>query len=254
MKHLRAALLRIGLKEQEADIYLHILRKGEDAQGIISKLLKIPRATVQRRLRDLEERGFIYLTEEKKEVRALAEAPERILHHVEKELQAAEDKRRIAASMMTELRALHRADSERPSVFYIDNPHMLKTVQQNFANTEDEIIQIVRVETYRELYDNHDTAEHRRDIAEKKQKVRTIFISDGDISPSIPCEYVIIPPEAAPMQGEISVCGNRVLQFAYSGEITAVEIVSKEIADSMRVLLELAWQRAGEISEIKKQK
>lgn len=254
MKHLRAALLHIGLTDQEADIYLHILRKGEDAQGAVSKALRIPRATVQRRLRSLEERGFIYLTDDAKEVRALAEAPERILHHVEKEVRAAEDRKRIAEGVMTELRALHRSDSERPGVFYIDNPHMLKTVQQNFANTDDEIIQIVRVETYRELYDNHDAMEHRREVAKKKQRVRTIFISEGDISPSVPCEYVVIPPEVAPMQGEISVCGNRVLQFAYSGQITAVEIVSKEIADSMRVLLELAWQRAGEISEIKKTK
>jgi hypothetical protein len=174
-----------------------------------------------------------------------------LVHHEMREL---EDRRRIVDDMMDRLRAMHRSQAKRPHVRYIDTLQGLRMVQREFELMEEDILQIVGLDTLRELHSEPFAPEHRGALSAKGRLVRAIVVTnDRPVFPKgLNVEYVTIAPDVMPVGGEMSICGNRVLLFSYIGGLTAVEITSLPIAQTVRASFELAWQRAKEIGEYHK--
>ena len=250
-----AHLGQIGFLEKEAKIYLALLQHGSATAQEIAHMTGMPRATVHRKLHLLCVRGIVQTTgNEGDEMLFLCEAPERLQTLVHHEMRELEDRRRIIDDMMDRLRAMHRSQAKRPHVRYIDTLQGLRMVQREFELMEEDILQIVGLDTLRALHDEPFAPEHRGALSAKGRLVRAIVVtSDRPVFPKgLNVEYVTIAPDVMPVGGEMSICGNRVLLFSYIGGLTAVEITSLPIAQTVRASFELAWQRAKEIGEYHK--
>ena len=126
-------------------------------------------------------------------------------------------------------------------------------MQAEYEMLDEDIIQIVGLDTLRQLYDPANDQEHARELKRKDRKVKTIIATSQDVSHLDELdnfEYVVVDPEVLNIKGEMTVCGDRVVMFSYSSTIIAVEVQSKEIAQTARVTLELAWNEAVRLSRI----
>lgn len=250
MEDLFSQFERLGFADKEAKIYLALLQHGSATAQEVAHMVGLPRPTVHRKLLLLCKRGIIQTHGEDDEgMLFLCEAPERLQTLVHQEMQSLEERRRMIDGMMDRLRAMHRSQAKRPHVRYIDTLQGLRTVQREFELMGEDILQMVGLETLKVIHGEPHAPEHRDILAGQGRLIRAILITHEP--PHFPkdfnIEYVIVPPEAMPVTGEMSVCGNRVLLFSYIGGLTAVEITSQPIAQTVRASLELAWQRAREI-------
>ncbi len=255
MDELIHQLTKIGFGESEGKCYLALLQFGSATVRQVSLTTGLSRSTVHRKFEDLMRKGVIMKQGEgEDEQRFIAEPPERLQSLIHHQIQELESRRRMVDRILGRLRAMHNTASARPKVRYIETIEGLRMVQRQFEEMKDDMIQLVGYDTFLELHQAPYADEHQGELAQSVRKIRSILITDKDISfPStLNIEYVILSPESMPATGEMSVCGNRLLLFSYISGLAAVEITSASIAETARLTLELAWQRAKELGEYKK--
>ena len=250
MRELSIQLGQLGFAEKEARIYLMLLQHGSANAQELAYMTGLPRPTVYRKLLLLHKRGVIQTHgEDENQMLFLCEAPERLQSLVHQDMQVLEEKRRVIDGMMDRLRAIHHSQAKRPHVRYIDTLQGLRMVQREFEAMGEEILQMVGIDAFTELHGAPYAPDHQFELAQQSCPIRSILITNHipKFAHQLNIEYIIVPPQAMPISGEMSVCGNRVLMFSYIGGLTAVEVTSQPIAQTVRATLELAWQRAKEV-------
>ncbi|MDP2631669.1 MAG: helix-turn-helix domain-containing protein [Candidatus Uhrbacteria bacterium] len=239
-------LQSLGFNKKEAAIYIAVLELGSAGAVEISKRSLIHRATVYTVLDSLAQKGLVSVFTQGGDRRYLAEAPERILTLLDMQLQELDVRRRLANNMLLRLKVFHNLAARKPKIRYIEKLDGMRAMQKEYEQMDDDIIQIVGYDTFLQLHDPGISHIHQKQLSVRKRKIRSILVTDRSVnfSDDLDIEYVTISPSLLDVHGEMSVCGDKLVLFSYSGGIIAIEIHSKAIADTARATLELAWREA----------
>lgn len=240
-------LMKLGFSEKESAVYLSALQFGTAGAQEIGLRANVNRATTYSILHLLIDKGLITSLVECGEHRYRAESPHRILtllHLQQKEL---EQRRMVADDLMLRLQVFHNVSSRKPIIRYYESFDGLRAMQREYEMLEQDIIQIVALDTLKKLRGKEATsADHVKSLEKRQAKIRAIVVSDishDELSfPHVDC--VIVPSSYIDIHGEMTVCGDRLVLFSYTSGIIAVEIQSKTIADTAKATLELAWMHA----------
>ena len=116
---------------------------------------------------------------------------------------------------------------------------------------EKPILQLVGYDAFLELNKESVVQQNTERLQVKRSVGRAILITDLPIDPPAGSGFEVrrVPSSMIEVKGEMTVCEDHVLLFAYTQNVVAMEIISPAIADTCRATLELAWQRAGEIEK-----
>ena len=204
-------------------------------------------------LKSLIKKGLITLVSIDGSQSFRAEAPGSIIRLLDLQQKELEKRKHRAHQTIERLQVFHNTDGSKPRIRYFERVTGLRTMQAEYEMLDEDIIQIVGLDTLRQLYDPANDQEHARELKRKDRKVKTIIATSQDVSHLDELdnfEYVVVDPEVLNIKGEMTVCGDRVVMFSYSSTIIAVEVQSKEIAQTARVTLELAWNEAVRLSRI----
>jgi sugar-specific transcriptional regulator TrmB len=98
-------LLKLGLSEKEAAIYLGVLGQGKASPTHIAQLTKINRTTVYSVAKDLVKKGFLYEDLGGQTTYLVAVPPQDLQHILKKEEVELENKRKLFNTAITELEA-----------------------------------------------------------------------------------------------------------------------------------------------------
>lgn len=245
-------LERLGFNDKEAKVFVVLLsHPGASAQDVAQEA-NLPRGTVYDILADLISRGHATVGEGEFGRRYFPQPPERILKLLEDEQVTLSKRLTDAVAIVPMLNVLYSPLGPRPRVRYREGLAGLRQLQREYSLLGGDYIQIVGVDAFLKLHDPAATEEYRDEFEEKPpQRIRAISIaSDPSLVPKIPnMETIILPPGALPIEGEMTVCGDRVAFFSYKDDIIAVEIHSAQIAGVCRGVLELAWTAAKQLQE-----
>ena len=239
----------MGFSQKEVSVYLAALELGKASANFIARRSKVNRATTYAILEGLDEKGLITSLLEGGERRFLAESPERILSLLHLQKEELEERQRLAQSLMGQLQAFYNSSGAKPRIRYIESLEGLRLMHREYETLDDEIIQLIGYDAFSKLQDRGASREHQTKLKHQKKKVRAIVVSDSQpiIFDGLDVEYVTVPPSFLDIQGEMTVCGNRLALFAFQDGVIAIEIVSQTIADTARAALELAWRQAQQI-------
>lgn len=240
-------LVSVGLSRKEASVYLAVLETGRAGANVIARRAKIARATAYAVLDQLKEKGLVTPYVEQGEKRFRAEHPEQLERLLDLQLLELKERRHRMKELMPRLAAFYNAAGVKPKVRYFEGLQGLRRVQAEFEQFADDIIQIVSLDTFRLLQDPQMSKQHQDSITRRRNNVRSILITERQVSLPETFEYVTIPPSAVPIEGEMTVCGDRLVLFSYASNIMAIEIQSRVIAETARAALELAWREAKRI-------
>jgi sugar-specific transcriptional regulator TrmB len=244
MKNILDGLEYIGLTDKEAKVYLALLEQGRAKLPSIVGRTKLPRSTTHHALRSLCERGLIVIEEREGGRAYQAEQPQRIETLLALEQQQLDERRRAVDTLLPKLKALAYGRT-RPTIRYIETVEGLRKMQKEVELLEDDIIQIIGYDAFQLLYEPELASEHREVIEGQSRKIRSIIISSRPIQlPSNQFTYCVLPPSLAPIEGEMSVCGDRLMLFSYAEGVIAIDIQSSTLAQTARSTLEFAWKEA----------
>jgi predicted DNA-binding transcriptional regulator len=248
MEDLVRELEKLGLKHAEAASYLAVLELGTASAGRVVMKSELSRATVYDALKVLTKKGLITAVLQKGERQYRAEPPERLATLIHLQQQELELRRRRADQLVTRLQVFHNTSADKPRIRYHEGIDGLQVMQQEYGLLEEDILQIVGLDTLRSLYGDVGAATELHE----GQKVRAILVTDEKeicFPNQENIEFVCVPPGLLDVHGEMTVCGDRLVLFSYTSGLIAVEIHSKTIADTARATLELAWKWAQDWSK-----
>lgn len=249
MEDIRRSLAQIGFSEKEVSVYLACLEVGHGPVQAISKRSNVNRATCYHVLDQLCSKGLVTSCLEEGERRFTAEPPQRILTLLYLQQQEIEDRRKVADNLMLRLQAFHNHRASKPKIRYIESLAGLRTMQREYEELEEDIIQLIGYDTFLAIHERNASESHQRELAQRKRQIRSILVTDTKIAfpDDLNVEFVTISPSLIDVQGEMTVCGNRLVLFSFTRGIIAIEIESEVIAQTARATLELAWQQAKQL-------
>ncbi len=244
------ALEQLGLSDKETKTYLAALNLGSASAQEIAKKAGLKRPTAYFAIERLSKLGLISSFEKGKKRYFSAESPERLLYLItgqrRKVASLEEDFRRV----LPELNNIFKMSGEQPRVRFFEGREGIISIQQDILKSK--FLSIEEFVPLDEAYKIFPPAskDHRRRIQKRFSKIpRKVIYSSrkGKILPAKEgkLERRFISPSRSLFSGELVIYGTKTAIVTYKGKLIGIIIESREIADTLRTIFNLAWVAAG---------
>lgn len=247
-------LALFGLPAKSAMAYVGLLRLGESTAQAIAHEAKLERTTVYKLLEDLEERGLVHKIARGKRLTYQAETPHKLTELVDQQKLQLEQ-------LLPTLLALQGDKKQKPTVrFYeqaagirsvlLESLHSKSRLRRDFASVEN----LVEVVGRRFL---HEYIEKRvkqgihlrslrcgRDLRKTAEKDWYLKAENADLLREV--RYLRMNVTFEPL---ISVHDHTITIISSKAESYALVIESKEVAQALSVLFDIAWDSVSDVSK-----
>jgi len=254
---LKKSLLGGGLSSKEADVYLAILELGRGTASQIARAAHISRTTVYDILSSLFDKDLVTLTGKEPKQEYVALSPNQLKIYLEKELEKTQKILLEAKeSLIPQLKSIHNVKNRPKVMFYEGREGLEKVYEDTLTSTEP-------IRAYASVGDMHAGLpgyfpEYYKRRAGKGIAIRAIipdteagrerrFFDKDEMR-----ETALVPKNSFYFSPEINIYDDKVMIASWKEKLGII-IESKEIADSMKKIYELAWAEAKRLdAETKK--
>lgn len=247
----RKELKKIGLTDKEVAVYLACLELGSSPVQPIARKSKVVRATTYVILDGLMQQGLVTRFEQGKKTMFAAEPPLQLKRLLEKQGEEVKDKERLLDVILPELQFLMRGAGDRPSVRYFEGKEGLHVIRQEinmYSRSGDVIYNFTPGDYLTAVFSREEDTFYRQRLARgiraktifttKSAALRKQWLTEGDSRIS---QRKFVAPEKFSWASGITIYRDRIAIGSFTGKLGGVIIESKEMADTMRTLFELAW-------------
>ncbi len=250
------ALLELGLHDKEARVYISLLSAGRTTVSEIAKRAGINRTTGYDILNGLISKGLVSISGKEPKQEYRAENPDKLLTYLRKDIEKKEINFRYASTILPELKSIYKVGS-RPQVKFYEGEDGLRDVYEDTLSSSETIRAYAAVDDVNKGISNYFPKYYKRRAA-KNIKIRAIFpktevaIERSSFDKLEKRESLLIPFDKYNFTPEINIYDNKVMIASWREKLGII-IESAEIADAMKKIFELSWDRAKELDkEIKK--
>jgi len=246
-------LEKIGLSEKEAKVYLASLELGEDSVQNIGKKASVNRATTYVILEKLMTLGLVSTYEKDKKTVFVAEDPKELVHIIDEEKRAVEEREHELKENINQITALYNRNKNKPTVRFFEGADGLEALDRygrNWMKKNSEILSITPIDVIEKMFPER----RKKSLSERVRlgiKARTIythengeipgFVNDGELR-----DGVFIPRDKFPLNATINIYPDWGIKFYYFDENKPYGVIveSPGLAKNMALFYELAWQGA----------
>lgn len=243
-------LKKIGLSDKEAKIYLTSLSRGPETAPNLAKISNIVRPTAYVIIDSLIKKGLMSSYDQDKKTYFMAEAPEHLLSLIRLQRNDIEEKEREIEKLIPELKEIANIKGEKPKVRVFEGKEGLKAVIESILNSKTkEIYSFIPLDRMFELFPEKEHSElmTKRRIS-KKIESKILYTNKkgpvGDESdPKKLRDAVYIPENQFPFRCGIDIYDKNIAMYTYKGKIIGVIIENEDMAETMRSIFKMAWQK-----------
>lgn len=244
---LELELKKLGFSDKEARVYLALLELGSAAVQDIAAKAKVNRATTYVVLDKLSKDGIVSTVEQGKKTHFAAESPAALLRIFKAKEREMREKEEEFKKVLPEFEALHNISGEKPAVRFFEGVAGLRAVREDIVTSGAKILydiySLEYVHQIRSLLSQTENAEFLRQRQERNITIRSIYSSDLVTSETFQLkgERRSVPKSKFPFSADVLIYADKIALTTLRGQIVSVIIESKEIADTLRLIFELAW-------------
>jgi len=250
---LQKNLIKIGLTDKQASVYLAALQLGTGTVLGIAKMTELKRPTVYLILDDLEKLGLVARVQKEKKILYKAEDPKLILSDLNQ-------KRELAEEILPSLRAIHNLDPQKPNIKIGDGIASVRNAYVGIFNylsshPQEELLIYGSLKDAKQHFEGQVVEMFYRAMSKSKNIIREIGNDDHDtrvyyreavrINPRH--DIRLIRNEGRFFQTDNMLYGNKVVIFSVKEQIFATTIESANIAETYRTLFNMAWNSGKRI-------
>ncbi len=239
-------LRNLGLKKDEAQIYLVLLKYGISNVSDISKITHIPRINCYHHLDKLTQKGLISVTERKKVKHFTAENPNVFINKEKERLNA-------ARAIVPELLALSSDNSQKPRIKFFEGKDGIKTIfNQMVEIRESEIVSFSNFERLENFLPDFLPTHFETRL---KQNIKTRFISPRGIKAETFCqrffprgynesllEVFLVSPDEFNFDSEITIFAGSIAILNLNEENPiGILVENPELFHTQKAIFDLAW-------------
>lgn len=238
-------LQQLGLSVKEAKVYLASLELGESTVQEIAKKAEVNRPTTYVQIESLMQRGLISSVDKGKKRYFIAESPNQLLKLLDDQKSETQRKAEDFKEMLPELKAIYNLSEERPRVRFFEGKKGLEVIKDEILKVKDKKMEaIFSVDDLDNVFSKDEKAEYFNRRLKQGIKMKGIYTrSAGSFDKTAKGDEIrVIPKEKFPITVDITIFSDRVALSALRKELVGVIIESKEIADTLRSIFNLAWE------------
>ncbi|MDO8424901.1 MAG: helix-turn-helix domain-containing protein [bacterium] len=242
---LERELQKLGLSDKESKVYLASLQLGPQPVQDIARKAGVNRATTYVMIEALTQKGLMTSFERGKKRYFNAEAPDRLLSLLHVQVEELRDREREFSQVLPDLRAMLTSAGERPRVRFFEGPEGVRAMREEIAATDAKdlwVVTQVKLGTHELSTAEHE--EHDRKLRSKGITLHVLYtgtVAPEEIQQHPTWNFREVPEGTFPFKGEISVFGDKIYGFTYSGKIIGVIIENADLAETLRSTIRLAW-------------
>lgn len=240
----------LGLADKEARVYLALLTMGKGTADQIAQETKLNRSTTYVQLKQLLELGLVSTFKEGKKTMFASETPNNLDRLLEKQILALESKKTQVANIIPELLNVFSTVGNRPVIRIFEGKEGLASMRSEVLRIRQrEFCVITSVDEMAKNFSVKELQNFSNERARRGLKSYVLYnVTGDDIIPLAPQELRRLPREDFPFSADIYIYGNKVSFAMTKDHIVGVVIESASLAESMRSVFWLAWERAGATS------
>lgn len=248
------ALIKLGLSEKEAKVYLATLELGENTVQNIAKKSAVNRATTYVILEKLMGLGLVSSIEHDKKTKFIAESPSELANLLEEQKRQIDNQRHLLDDVMSQLMAVYNSKKGKPAVRYFEGADGLVALDRygmdEARKFSGERLSIFPMDIVEELFPSR-RQESLKQRLKSGIKARTIYThKNGPVSAATNKEEnreaVFLPRGEFPIDATVQIDPNwgiKLYNFE-KGNYYGVLIQSPKLANNMKQIFELAWATA----------
>jgi sugar-specific transcriptional regulator TrmB len=235
----------IGLSDKETDLYLELLKYEFLSPTEISRKTGINRTTVYPILDQLMQKRLVREVEGSKKGKYMAESPERLKTYFQEKMAKFEEQERLLDDVIPQLRGLeHRDSNSEPVVKYytgrqgvLDSLHDYLEIIPNGT----EISMIYSQDFVERMFTPTEAKTARALRIKRNLAVKTIYSYSKGEKEEVKGSTRVKLPENYSVLGDIAFTDDAVRFYSGEKDLFGIIVRSKEIAQTLKVLHELAY-------------
>lgn len=246
------ALQNIGLNQKESDVYFTLLTIGSGTVSEIAKRSNINRTTGYDILNSLSNKGLVVISGKEPKQEYRCENPDKILKFLKRDIEKKQEDFRYAEILLPELKSIYKSGA-RPQVKFYEGKEGLEEVYEDTLTATEPIRAYATVDDMHNALPNYFPKYYKR-RADKGISIRAIIPKTeigeerGERDKLEKRETAFVPPDKYYFSPEINIYDNKVMIASWREKLGII-IESTEIADAMKKIYELAWDRAKELDK-----
>lgn len=246
-------LLRLGLSEKEAKVYLACLELAEDTVQNIAEKAQVNRATTYVILEKLMQLGLVSSIERGKKTVFIAENPAELVNIIERRQQELEAHKKGLEEAMSRLQAIYNGAKDKPIVRYFEGPEGLEALDRYGIETLYAGKEMIGIMPF-DVIEEHFPARRKKSLNErvsKGLKSHIIYTHKGgeipeEVNKAQLRDALYLSREDFPIDATITVYPDWGVKFYNfeEGNYFGVLFQSASMARNMELLMKLAWKGA----------
>lgn len=257
MQNYHEKLIDLGLQTNEAVIYMALLELGKGTVAEISYKANLNRTTGYDILERLCLLGLANRTSVGGKKRTyLAEPPHRLRQYLENKKRSAERRLEELKEVLPDLQSLYKTEL-KPTIKFARGKEEMENMYNHVLDAKDTVYSILNLKNYAEVFDDMGSytskERYKRGIKEKVLALKNdtslawykkIYGNKPDRQKNTEYRW-LENAEKYSTAGEIMIFDNKVIgMLSKPTENIAFEIQSQSYADFLKIVFELAWEKA----------
>ncbi len=243
---LEKELQNIGLNAKEVKIYLASLELGQATVQHISKKSGINRATAYFIIDGLMSEGLMSSVYKGKKQYFIAADPDKLLILLEKRRSVIEAKENKLKKIMPQLKSINNKKHDMPIVRYYEGKAGIMTMVNEFMKSAKGIVTMAySVDAVTSVFSKTERSGVREKRINKGIKTKVIYtMKNGKIRSTADGKRYKVPEGKFPISCDIAIYDNKVRISALGERLAGIIIEDREIANSLKAILDLAHEAA----------
>lgn len=240
--NIKQSLVKLGLTETEARVYLAMLKLGPDTIQHIAREAKISRTAAYEIISALEKKGLASSFVQGKRKNFVVEEPEKLEGYFEGKIKEAQLELGTLTRILPEIRLL-QGGADKPRVRFYKGQEGIHAIFRDLAMVQPkELFECTNVDAVYAMIDPKMLMEVRGEYDYDHIKTRVLY--RGELrNPSAKVEYRELTRDLD-FQGDVWIYSNRIAFIHYVGKIEVVIVDNQLFADTMRAIFMEAWECA----------
>ena len=245
-------LLLLGFSEKEAGVYLALLELGKRTVSPIARSSNINRTTVYDILSSLAAKGLVSVSGKEPLQEYVAESPDKILDLVKADIERKQKELKQAEEIIPQLKSIHNI-SDRPKVRFYEGTEGVQQVYEDTLTSHETIRAYANVNEMHAALPNYFPKYYKR-RTNLGIHIRAIVPSNEagiervNKDKEEARESALVPADKYYFSPEINIYDNKVMIASWKEKLGII-IESKEIAEAMKTIFELAWAESKRLEK-----
>jgi sugar-specific transcriptional regulator TrmB len=239
-----------GLSARQSEVYRVLLKLGKGTVAEVMREAKMNRTTGYSVLDSLVGKGLVTISGKEPKQEYVAESPDNLLEYLNHEAEEASARAKEVENLIPELKSIHNVMG-RPKVMFYEGEEGLEKVYEDTLSSHEPIRAYANVEDVHRTLPHYFPGYYKR-RAGKGIAIRAIFPKNSSAldltahDKEEMRETALIPADKYYFSPEINIYDDKIMIASWKEKL-GITIQSKEIAEAMKSIFELAWVEAKRI-------